>query len=80
MFYQCSESSDSNDLNIVVFQCPNGTVYQDKTCSCGKPQAGDKCLKDMKRTLFEQESKLQNVVSHGQSGPYIILFKVQKIS
>lgn len=65
MFYQCSESSDSNDLNIVVFQCPNGTVYQDKTCSCGKPKADDKCTKDMKRTtsLFEQEPKLQNVVS-----------------
>lgn len=65
MFYQCSESADNNDLNIVVFQCPNGTVYQDKSCSCGKPPAGDKCSKDMKRTTnaFEEETKLQNVVS-----------------
>lgn len=77
MFYQCSESVDSNDLNVVVFQCPNGTVFQDKSCSCGKPQPGDKCSKDTKRTsdFFQQETKLQNVVRSGKYNNEIIYLK-----
>ncbi|XP_034126734.1 serine-rich adhesin for platelets isoform X2 [Drosophila guanche] len=72
MFYQCSENADSNDLNIVVFQCPNGTVYQDKSCSCGKPEAGDTCSKGQKRThpnLFEDQTRRQNMVQISSTSP-----------
>ncbi|EDV91547.1 GH17502 [Drosophila grimshawi] len=60
MFYQCNENSNSN-LNIVLFQCPNGTVYLEGSCRCGEPEPNDRCSnKGSSRTQLFDEVKIKS--------------------
>lgn len=34
LFYQCLEDNDSHELKIAVFNCPNGTIYDETKIQC----------------------------------------------
>ncbi|KAL7730540.1 hypothetical protein ACLKA6_000538 [Drosophila palustris] len=69
MFYQCNENTDSN-LNIVMFQCPNGTVYHEKSCRCANPEPNDSCTnKGSSRTQSFEEAHPANTVQIHTTSP-----------
>lgn len=41
MFYQCTQKPNSMDYSIVVFSCPNSTVYHEEGIQCNEPAEGD---------------------------------------
>ncbi|EDS29774.1 conserved hypothetical protein [Culex quinquefasciatus] len=41
MFYQCTQKPNSMDYSIVMFSCPNATVYNEEGIQCSEPAAGD---------------------------------------
>lgn len=51
MFYQCTEQPNSNDLSIVSFTCPNGTVYNADLNRCAPPPSGDQCQQGTTRSI-----------------------------
>jgi hypothetical protein len=65
LFYQCSPKDNSNDLNIVVFSCPNGTVYDDEKCQCSPPKTEDEnCMQQtrLKRFNMPQSVDKESIV------------------
>lgn len=43
LFYQCTAQSATMNLDITVFKCPAGHVYNDRKCQCSPPDAADRC-------------------------------------
>lgn len=44
LFYQCTQNPNSLDYNIVVFSCPNSTVYNEEGIMCSEPEESDNCM------------------------------------
>lgn len=64
MFYQCTEKADSYDQSIIVFKCPNNTVYHEDSNRCDEAKPSDDCS-TKRRTqtgLFEEEYKQSHTV------------------
>lgn len=49
LFYQCAQNTDSLDMSITTFKCPDNTVFDEKACQCKKPDDGDECQNDVAR-------------------------------
>lgn len=44
LFYQCTQNPNSLDYSIVVFSCPNTTVYNEEGIMCSPPSESDQCM------------------------------------
>ncbi|KAJ0177233.1 hypothetical protein K1T71_007242 [Dendrolimus kikuchii] len=42
MFYQCTEDDDSHEVKIVMFTCPNNTIYDETKIQCVDQNKADK--------------------------------------
>lgn len=63
MFYQCTESEDSDDMTITKFSCPPNTSYNEKECKCDKSQS---CSSDSSRSLKYLIEPRNMVISNKQ--------------
>lgn len=63
-FYQCTEQPDNYNWEIVVFSCPNNTVFSEQECKCVRPNSGDSCSGGSTRSFdvrFDPEGRRNSV-------------------
>ena len=49
LFYQCAQNTDSLDMSITTFKCPENTVFDEAACQCKRPDDKEECQNNVFR-------------------------------